>query len=185
MRCFLGIALPEPIRDAVAAQAEKLREAGLRGSWVKPANYHVTARFLGDIMPEQLEALDGFLPAALRPCTPLKLQIAGLGAFPTPRRPRVLWAGVAAVAGDLECVLDATEEGAQAIGLTPEHRAPHPHVTLLRFRKSPRPDVVPRLLDEHIDKATDAFSAQSVALWRSTLGPGGATYEQLREYSLL
>jgi len=185
LRCFLGLPLPPDIREILAEKTEGWRRAGLRGSWVKPANFHVTVRFLGNLNPaqiEQLQTLSRELPAR---CGPLQLRIAEAGVFPNQRRPSVFWAGLRAEAGDLDAVFQAAETAARAMGLTPERRLPHPHVTLARFRQNPPPERLQKILDEALSLKTDVFSIRSVALWKSDLKPGGAVYEQLAEFTLL
>lgn len=183
-RCFLAIPLPGGVRAVLAEWAARARRAGVSGAWVRPENYHVTVRFLGDLTGEQAAALDAYLPGALSGRGPLRLRVAGADAFPNAGRPRVLWAGVSASAGDLGAVFAAGEAGARAIGLPPDHRPPHPHVTLLRLRRPAPANVIGPLLEAGAALETDAFDAGTVALWRSTRRPGGAVYEQRREYPL-
>lgn len=184
MRCFLGLDLPDAVRAQTAALYAAWRGAGLKASWVRPENLHVTVRFLGDIAPDQLEALDGVMDHGLEACGPLSLRLAGAGAFPNARRPSVIWAGVRVEAGDLRAVFAAGEAGAWALGLPPEGRDPHPHVTIARLRVPPPPGRVESLLETARAWESDAFQAAGVALWKSTLRPGGAVYDKLREYPL-
>ena len=55
---------------------------------------HLTLHFLGPIVPEKLEALHRELSTAIdHPA--FTMQYHGLGAFPKPKRARVLWIGSA------------------------------------------------------------------------------------------
>lgn len=181
MRCFLGLSVPQDIRETLAAQCHAWRQAGLEGAWVKPENYHVTVRFLGNVTEEQRTRLDATLEPALAACAPLRLRVAGMGAFPNPRRPRVVWAGLEILEGAFEPVAREVEAGARAMGLPPETKAVTPHITLLRFRRPPDGDVLKRCIDAEMASPGD-FIAGGVALWRSKLLPGGAEYQLLREY---
>jgi len=118
---------------------------------------------------------------------PLELVAEGLGAFPSLRRPSVLWAGVRALSGDLLAVQRAAEACAAAIGLSPEPKPFHPHLTLGRVRA---PRGLAPLLEAFAELAAaaprfgDAFPAPAVALFQSELKPGGAVYTRLEEISL-
>jgi 2'-5' RNA ligase len=109
--------------------------------------------------------------------TAFDLVLRGLGAFPSPTRPRVLWAGVdegRTAAATLACGVDDALAG---LGFEREARAFSPHVTLGRVR-GPRP--APRLAEALA--AGGHFGRQpvaSVALMRSDLSPRGARYSEL------
>ena len=184
MRCFLGIALPDPAREILAAQCRAWKGPGLLGSWVRPGNFHITVRFLGEVTETQRVELDRALGPAFSACGAARIRVAGAGVFPNARRPRVLWAGVEMLSGTLTPVFAAAEACARSAGLPAERKAAKPHVTLLRLRRPPARGVVEGLLEDAESLATDAFTVDSVALWKSTLGSGGACYEQLREYPL-
>ena len=47
MRLFAGLELPAAWRRALAAAAAQLEQAGVRGRFTRPENYHLTLVFLG------------------------------------------------------------------------------------------------------------------------------------------
>lgn len=183
-RCFLGLALPVEIRRALAEIRGHWEPAGLRGAWVREDNFHVTLRFLGELGEAQVAALDGFARPAFGRCHAVRLRVAGTGAFPEASRPSVLWAGISVEVGDIQVLLEAAEDAALATGLPPEHRAAHPHITLVRLRESTAAEAAGRFLEGTHALTTDAFNVAAVALWESTLRGAGAVYRQLREYPL-
>ena len=100
VRAFLGVELSIPSARAVVSLARLLRTEialpGLRHRWVHPQNLHITLKFLGSTHEETLEAVVGLLRRRLewapRPAIPV--QTVGLGAFPSLKAPRVLFAEV-------------------------------------------------------------------------------------------
>jgi len=138
MRSFVAIELPGRVRESLAALRERLRKSGAAASWVREENMHLTLRFLGDVAEPDLERLSETLGEALRPFSPLTLRIQNLGAFPNPRRPNVIWAGVETLSGTLLEVQAAVEAAARAIGLPPDDKPFHPHITLARIRDARR-----------------------------------------------
>lgn len=105
------------------------------------------------------------------------LEVHGLGAFPSPTRARVLWAGVSAGADETAGVAARVEEALAPLGIPPETRPFAAHVTLGRVRE---PRAQPRLAAA-LD-AAEPFGRQRVtrvSLMRSELSPRGARYTEL------
>jgi len=186
-RLFVAACLPEEIKPALRAASGTLRGAASRAAMVHPDLFHLTLRFIGEVTPEQASAYADGLRPLVSALAPLELVAGGLGAFPSLRRPSVLWAGVRAVSGDLSAVQGAAEACAVAIGLPPEAKLFHPHLTLGRVRD---PHGLAPLLDAFAELAAaapgfgGAFSAPAVALFQSELNPGGAVYTRLEEMPL-
>ncbi|MCG8650283.1 MAG: RNA 2',3'-cyclic phosphodiesterase, partial [Pirellulales bacterium] len=116
------------------------RLAGLRGGlmgarWVDPENYHITLRFAGDIDDPTAHELHSALASISMPS--FSLMLDGLGSFGN-RKPRSVWAGIAP-SDPLLTLQRANERAAQKIGLPPEARNFHPHVTLARMRNGKAP----------------------------------------------
>jgi len=94
IRAFVAILLPDDVRSALDAEIEQLRPVGRDVSWVARDNLHVTLKFLGHVAPERLDLAVSALARVAATVAGFELAIAGLGAFPSPTRPRVLWAGL-------------------------------------------------------------------------------------------
>ena len=62
--------------------------------WVDSSLFHLTLKFLGDIRPSSIPVINEALGRVGDGTDPFSLEIGGFGAFPTIRRPRVLWLGV-------------------------------------------------------------------------------------------
>jgi 2'-5' RNA ligase len=146
-------------------------------AWVAPDNLHLTLKFLGGVDAERLEAVATALTAAAAGSTVFDLVVRGLGAFPSPTRPRVLWAGVDEGRAAAATLARGVDDALAALGFEREARAFAPHVTLGRVRV-PRP--APRLAEALA--AGGHFGRQpvaSVALMRSDLSSRGARYSEL------
>ena len=188
MRAFVAIELPEAIRTRLQEEVGCLRRAGGRASWVRPEHMHLTLRFLGEITQEQKQAFSQALRDACALVSPFELAVEGIGAFPNTRRPAVVWAGIRLVTGDLFGLQKSVEQAARNIGLGPDNKPFHPHVTLARIRELAFSGGLARAVSDRADGETvtfgGEFQASSVALFHSDLKPGGPVHTRLEEFPL-
>ena len=183
LRLFVALDPPDSTRAALASLQDELRRSAGPHSrevkWVPAENLHLTLQFLGAVADEALPAVAAAVAAAAAASRPLDLSIQGAGAFPSPRRPRVLWAGLA---GALEAAAALVRDlGARLapLGFPPEARPWSAHLTLGRAR-DPRgsPRLAPALLGLAAPPPAPWRSAE-VTLFRSHLSPRGPRYEPL------
>lgn len=131
MRLFIALNLPKKERERLHRAARALRERELPVRWVGSDDYHLTLKFLGDVRPGVQERVEETLARVAEATLPVELKLGGFGAFPTIRRPRVIWAGIDATP-ELRCFKQDLEWGLAEHGFERETRAFHPHVTLGR-----------------------------------------------------
>lgn len=178
MRLFIALELPADVRAELAAAQARLSGHPLR--WVAPAGIHLTLQFLGEVddglAPSVLAAL-----AALE-VAPFSLSLAGLGAFPTARQPRVVWVGLGGDTGALAALQAAVGAATAPLGFTPEARPFRAHLTLGRARPDAAPAAL-RALGEALARVAPppplSWTAGAPALFQSTLTPQGARYTRL------
>ncbi|HUW61834.1 MAG TPA: RNA 2',3'-cyclic phosphodiesterase [Candidatus Bathyarchaeia archaeon] len=182
MRTFVAIEVPGFIHAALEELKGRLRGAGVRASWVKPGNIHLTLRFLGEIDADQAAGLVDMLEIEYASIRPFVLQVCGVGAFPNARRPSVLWVGCEPAEGPLERVQQAAETAARAVGLAPAAKGFRAHLTVGRVKDWRAAGPVADALDQAKDFDAGEFEASGVALFRSRLMSTGAVYERLREF---
>jgi 2'-5' RNA ligase len=174
VRLFVGLPVPpSPAFGAVAA--ELAAEARVRT--VPPGSWHVTLRFLGEVLdPAPVAAA---LDAAARGRHPIPCVVEGVGTFPDKgfpphKRARVAWAGVRA--DGLDALASAVREATARLGEPPEDRPFVAHVTLARL---PRPADLRRFVSRHEGTLFSQGVLDRVVLFRSTPGPGGSHHEPL------
>jgi len=179
VRSFLAVLLPDALRAALDAAAADVRQRAPRVAWVRAENLHLTLRFLGSVDEATLGRVREALDAATEATAPFGVTLGGLGGFPTPRAPRVIWAGVVTGAEAL-AELHARLEGAlaQRGGLRPEGRPFHAHVTLGRARDPRGAPELAELLGERRGGFGEVMVA-AVHLMRSDLDPSGARHSVL------
>ncbi len=188
MRAFIALELPQTTILRLQREIADLRGACGRASWVRPEHMHLTLRFLGEISEEQKSALSQSMRQLCTGVPPMRLAVEGLGAFPNTRRPAVVWAGIRQVAGDLSVLQNGVERVARELGLDPDDKPFHPHVTLARIRDVSASAGLVAMVHHRVLAAPaaygDEFRARAVALFRSDLKPGGPVYTRIEEFSL-
>ena len=153
--------------------------------WTSPEQMHLTLRFLGHLPDTDLSAVQEALHQATHKNPPLHLAVVGLGCFPSPRRPRVFWAGIDAEGDALFQLQRSVLEHTRSWGKL-DDRPFHAHITLARITEI-RPPAARRfadLVDKHRQDSAGRWTVQSVELMRSDLSPRGARYHQVRSFPL-
>jgi 2'-5' RNA ligase len=179
VRGFVAVLLPDGVRARLVATAVELRARAPGLAWVKAENLHLTLRFLGALDPGALERAREAVRAAAAGIRPFTVTLGGLGGFPSPRAPRVIWAGVVAGGEALGALHAALEAALAARGIPAEGRAFHAHVTLARAR-DPRDA---RGFGDMLERGPGFGEARvrALHLMRSELDPRGARYSVLVE----
>jgi len=176
MRLFIALNLPAEERARIHAAAAPLRAAGLPVRWVEPESIHLTLKFLGEVARARLAEIRAALAQAAAAAAPLRLDVEGIGAFPNPRRARVVWAGIRLTPG-LAALQEAVETRLVPLGFAREGRPFQPHLTLGRSRP-PGGVTGAESLMRGIE-LRNAFTASTLDLMESTLSPRGARYERI------
>jgi RNA 2',3'-cyclic 3'-phosphodiesterase len=165
-RLFVAIDPPDATRRLLAGLDQHIR--GVR--WTEPDHIHLTLGFFGDMpedvelkLREKLSAIDFgafFLP------------MNGVGVFSSKGAPKIIWIGVGKAHPHLFQIHKRVQEAALAVGIEPELRPWHPHITIARCR-----DVSAQTLRKFLQSNT-GFDAGMIRvdafhLYSSKLTPAG------------
>lgn len=183
IRTFIAIELPEIIQQAIIKQTIRLRQniSGELIHWIPAENIHLTLKFLGDVPSNHLDFVKQSLTQTANSCLPFDLQVGGLGSFPNPKQPRILWIGVHAPSA-LNALQQNIDVAMDRLGYKREDRSFSPHLTLGRVR--------PNISPENSVKIRDALQSiqlgnigtarvNSVHLIKSDLNSTGPEYTNL------
>ncbi len=188
MRAFIAIKLAPEIQDTLRLLQEELRGSSAGVTWVAPGNLHLTLKFLGEIDEATLGKAVSIVEECAAASPAFTLSVAGCGAFPNTRRPRVIWAGVTIGSNEMKRLANTLEDKLQKIGIPKEDRAFSSHITLGRVRSPGYDPGRASCLEQKKDYLTSAPLAMrvtTVTLFKSTLAPTGPVYEALKEASLI
>jgi 2'-5' RNA ligase len=152
-------------------------------------NIHLTLKFLGDVSPASVDVLSQMLRTEADSCPAFDMQISGLGSFPSPRRPRVLYIGIQAPAPkrasglcELEALYHGIESACARLGYESEGRDFSPHLTLGRVKQDASAvdqQRIRRALEETKIDSLGTARVNSVHLYKSDLKPTGSVYTQI------
>jgi len=184
MRLFVALNVPKRERTRVYRAAAALREANLPIRWIDPDSYHLTLKFLGEVQTKRITAIEDIVEKVAQRTVPFDVSLGGFGAFPTIRKPRVVWLGIVASA-ELRCLKQDLEWGLADAGFEAETRAFHPHVTL--GRADPKFNAGHfRGFDDILSDVTyeGGASIRTLDLMRSHLSREGARYSVVRSAKL-
>jgi 2'-5' RNA ligase len=173
-RLFLAIRPPKSIRDRLIDLMEGMPD--LR--WQQDEQLHLTLRFIGEVERPLAEDLVAALARIGFPGFSLALD--GVGKFEKHRQ-GALWAGVEP-RDQLKLLNSKNERACQSIGIAPERRTFHPHITLARWKG--RAFGLDRFIEQHNGLCSDPWHVGEFILYESRLGREGAHYERVESYPL-
>ncbi len=178
MRSFVAIFPPPEVREQALGTARLLLPDN-RVRWTKPGNVHLTLKFLGDVGEEVLGDLCAALRETCAKHVPFDAGLAELGAFPSARRARILWAGAGAGSDRLRSLAADLDAAFTPLGFERETRPYAPHLTLGRVRGRPA-----NFFDPPSGALSLGFRIRRVELMESRLTPEGAVYRTVESFAL-
>ena len=200
-RVFLAIRVPLDETDADAGEVDAgqlsndrlrrdllrklLREFSSMGTAVRAVasdDIHLTVKFFGDLTAERIQSACDVTSSVAAAVPGFDFHLRGLGAFPSERRPSVIWAGVVD-SGECASLVEELELALDEAGFPLETRPFQPHVTLARVKARP-PERLGELLSEFADTDFGQFPVGSIELVASELTPGGPIYSTVAEFRL-
>jgi RNA 2',3'-cyclic 3'-phosphodiesterase len=125
-RLFIALELPESCRAVLAALDPKIK--GLR--WIPPEQLHATMSFLDRVTQDREEKLREALAMVRVP--PFFLPIQSVGTFGG-SKPTILWAGLGKAHPHLFALHKHIQDAVLKVGLQPDLRPFHAHITLGRL----------------------------------------------------
>lgn len=184
IRSFIAIELGDKEKRSLERIQSKLKRELPPVRWVKPAAMHLTLKFLGCVEEDQVPKIVDSMKSAAGGCMPFRVHLSGLGAFPNPRNPRIIWIGIREESGALKRLAGELEKLLSGIGIEPEDRPFSPHLTLGRVKERGDGNVFDGVLTAFKDQDAGEAQVDRISLMRSDLTPQGPIYSALRHVEL-
>lgn len=181
MRLFTAIDIPQSIRDLLNTAIQQLKPTA-KARWSKPENLHITTKFLGEVPEEKLDAVIAAL-RAMPTTEPIPIDVRGIGWFPNPRSPRLLFAGIQAPEW-LEQLHIRTDETLRPLGVPAENKPFRAHLTLARVDSKLELDALRQAILELPTKQFGSFTAERFDLYQSLTSGTGSVYTKLAQFDI-
>ncbi len=182
MRAFVALEVQGSVADSLMEFERELEATGADLKLVEKENLHLNLKFLGEIGDAQAAEVSSRLGTlSLKGA---EVAIRGAGAFPSPGRPRVVWAGVAPEHEHLVApIAGRVVELLAGLG-EKDDRPFRAHITLGRVRTSRNARELAELLRQSAAREFGKLRLEEVKLKSSVLTPSGPVYRDLGAYRL-
>lgn len=150
LRLFVALVPCAAHRARLADEARRWAAVAPAARAVAAENLHWTVAFLGAVAAAEADAVAAVVRRVAARHAPFAVTIAGLGAFPSRERPRVVWAGLDAAGDGAARMAAIARDLAQALAEAghPVDAAErfHAHVTLARLDGPTRSEALEKAL---------------------------------------
>ena len=173
MRIFIAIEISDKkILDTIKELQDRMQ---IQAKAVKLENIHFTLQFIGEVNAEMVKKIKSELKKKIVFST-FMIQIRGIGTFPNPRAPKVIWAGTDEKG---RIMLKELAEKINSVFLTlgfkqQQNKPFRPHLTIFRV-KNKIVDIT-KVLDEYKDQELGVMQVSKIKLKESRLTPDGPIY---------
>lgn len=165
-RLFVSIDPPKSVRDILVALNPHIE--GVR--WTTVDQLHLTLGFFPEVREDVESALREKLSAIQ--FRAFFLPVEGVGTFPPKGVAKIIWIGIGSGHPHLFQLHKRVQEAALAVGIEPELRPWHPHITLARCRGATA-GVLRKFLKSNTEFDAGMFRVEAFHLYCSQLTPAG------------
>ncbi|TFG33417.1 RNA 2',3'-cyclic phosphodiesterase [Candidatus Thorarchaeota archaeon] len=178
VRAFLSIDIEnKALLPQISETQRKLDTSLAKMKFVEIENIHFTMKFFGDTSLIRI--------GEIRECLnkikiePFEIMVHGVGAFPTKRKPRVIWIGVTQNADRVRSIIMEVDSRLKELGYQPEKQKFTPHATIARVRYIKDAEQLANNLDDLVNQPIGPMTVSKLSMKKSTLTPSGPIYETL------
>jgi RNA 2',3'-cyclic 3'-phosphodiesterase len=183
MRIFIGIKLDDRVHEEIESFLKPFKKISSPMRWVKPANIHLTLKFIGEASEGRYTQIEGSLKDTEFDTGPVELQLSGCGKFGRGDSLDIFWIGVTPSASLTE-IFNKIETSLTKAGIGKENRPFKPHLTVGRNKKHFNFKSFLRLMEENNQRVISQFTASGFQVFKSQLQPEGPIYTVLKEIPL-
>ena len=184
IRAFVAIEINEEIKNKLSEFLTQPKKIDADVKWVACENIHLTLKFLGHIEENILPALNKIINDAASCLRPFDINIENIGAFPSLKKPRVIFVCAQDKESNLLKIFEMIDKGIEELGIMRESKKYVGHITLGRIKSRKN---VPRLINA-LNSGVGYFFGQEkvnhISLMQSKLTPKGPIYTRLKNFTI-
>ncbi|HBE68410.1 MAG TPA: RNA 2',3'-cyclic phosphodiesterase [Planctomycetaceae bacterium] len=183
LRCFLAIPITGSARSELANVIARWQSAlGDQIRWMPTDQLHLTVRFIGNLSSLELLQICSRLREIEPKLEPLTIELASFGTFPDSGPPRVVWAGINDLHGELASLHTLLDQELEQLGFRGERREYHPHITLGRARNHCDANALNKAFAD--SQLTQSITPETVGLYASQKATFSVHYDLLDQLHL-
>ena len=183
IRCFIAVELDKAVARKVARLQlrckEKLGQNCSKLKWTNPEHNHITLKFLGDVPDSLVNEICKALDQTLQQFEPFEIEPDRLATLPQRGTPRVLVVETTVANKQLEKLHATLQNELVKIGLPPDKRRFHGHLTLARIKNTTVAGQVREMVDEYPPVSLGRQAVDRITLLQSQLDRTGPMYSRL------
>lgn len=184
-RFFIGLAIPEAVKQELRTQQECLQRISPEiFKMTELSNLHLTLYFCGNTDEETMVRIGNGLGEM--DLMQLELQIDGLKRLPSNDVPKILSAGVSSRGRELAAMQQRVHDLCFALAENKEMRPFAPHITFARLAHGVPPSAKPvkRAIAGLPDLSATRWNVDEIGIYSSELTKQGPNYEVVRTIPL-
>ena len=172
MRIFVAIEVSD--QDVLNSISQIQAELNIKAKPVELHNMHFTVQFLGEVSEKMIGKISDALNSI--EFSAFSISFTGIGVFPKPNSPRVIWIGTDDGINELEKLAEMIRSKLSHLGFSPDKKF-KPHVTIFRVKNKigDMPDKLEKFSSYYFGKQT----VSEIKLKKSELTPNGPIYTDL------
>jgi len=172
MRTFVAIEVNN--KDVLNSIYKIQTELNIKAKPVELHNMHFTVQFLGEVSEKMIGKISDALNSI--EYSAFSISFTGIGVFPKPNSPRVIWIGVTDGVNELEKLAEMIRSKLSHIGFSPDKKFKS-HVTIFRVKN--KIEDLPSKLEKFSSYSFGKQLVSEIKLKKSELTPNGPIYTDL------
>ncbi|MFH1691280.1 MAG: RNA 2',3'-cyclic phosphodiesterase [Candidatus Omnitrophota bacterium] len=181
-RLFLAVEIPKKIGKSLEALENILKETACDARWVKPANVHLTLKFLGDVRTEKITPIIQALTSAFPSKQSFNAALNELGGFPSLKSLQILWAGINDSDKKITALASTAENALYELGFKKETKEFRAHLTLARLRSNlNKLQLIEKVRKINKTMQPEIFPIDNITLFESHLTTQGPIYSHIHQ----
>ncbi len=181
VRTFIAVRLPAEVRRRLMLIETRLMQCGADVKWVPEENFHITLKFLGPVEQDRIAPVCEAVECAVAGVKAFDLTFGGVGAFPRPSSPRVVWVGTPSGADEMKSLAGRIEDAMEVLGFSKEDRPFSGHVTLGRVRNPRGTEKLRDCIESMRDEQAGSAQIDGVSVMKSELLRSGPEYSAIAD----
>lgn len=186
IRTFIAVDVSANIRNNASRLIHRLSAETVDFNWVEKDHLHITLNFLGDVEEMSVPKVCRLVEEAISDFGSFELSISGLGCFPKPEKPRVMWMGVDAGGDELVELNERLAVTLETMRFPRDRHDYRPHLTLGRIRRGGRwSPALTEAVAQGAEQIGGTMIVDKVVVYSSYLDRRGPTYTAMSTIDLI